>query len=57
MSCSPHAEDIRNDPEAGFEQVGRCKHRDKVAVEDRTTDDRAADQQGFEAFGGAREDP
>lgn len=37
----PHAEKIRTDPEAGFEHVGRCKHRDAVAVEDRE-----ASQQG-----------
>jgi hypothetical protein len=53
----PHVEDIRSDPEAGFEAVGRCKHGDAVAVEDRTTDDRETGQQGFEAFSGAEEDP
>jgi hypothetical protein len=46
----PHVEEIRNDPEAGFESLGRCKHGDAVAVEDRTAEDREADQQGFEAF-------
>ena len=52
-----HREEIHDDPEAGFERVGRCKHGDEVAVEDRTTDDREADQQGFEAFDGAQEKP
>jgi hypothetical protein len=52
-----HRVEIHDDPEAGFERVGRCKHGDAVAVEDRTTDDREADQQGFEAFNGAQEDP
>lgn len=46
----PHVEDIRSDSEAGFEAVGRCKHGDAVAVEDRTIEDREAGQQGFEAF-------
>ena len=45
-----HREEIHADPETGFEHVGRCKHGDAVAVEDRTTDDREADQQGFETF-------
>ena len=52
----PHVEEIRDDPEAGFDAVGRCKHGDAVAVEDRTAEDREAGQQGFEAFSGARED-
>jgi hypothetical protein len=52
-----HREEIHDDPEAGFERVGRCKHGDAVAVADRTSDDREADQQGFEAFNGAQEDP
>jgi hypothetical protein len=52
----PHIEEIHAGLEAGSERVGRCKHGDAVAVEDRTTDDREADQQGFEAFDGARED-
>jgi hypothetical protein len=51
----PHVEDIRNDPEAGFESVGRCKHGDAVAVEDRTAEDRETGQQGFGAFTGAEE--
>jgi hypothetical protein len=52
-----HREEIHDDPEAGFERVGRCKHGDEVAVADRTSDDREAEQQGFEAFNGAQEDP
>jgi hypothetical protein len=52
----PHVEVIRDDPEAGFESVGRCKHGNAVAVSDRTTDDREDGQQGFEMFNGA-EDP
>jgi hypothetical protein len=32
-----HREEIHDDPEAGFERVGRCKHGDEVAVADRTT--------------------
>jgi hypothetical protein len=51
----PHVEDIRSNPEAGFEAVGRCKHGDAVTVEDRTAKDREAGQQGFEAFNGAEE--
>jgi hypothetical protein len=51
----PHAEEIRNDPEAGFESVGRCKHANAVAVEDRTAEDREPGQQGFGAFSGAEE--
>jgi hypothetical protein len=51
----PHVEEIRNDPEAGFESVGRCKHADAVAVEDRTAEDRETGQQGFEMFTGAEE--
>ena len=46
-----NVEEIRDDPEACFETVGRCKHGDAVAVEDRTAEDREAGQQGFEAFG------
>lgn len=46
----PHVEDIEDDPEAGFESIGRCKHGDAVAFEDRTTEDREAGQQGFDAF-------
>jgi hypothetical protein len=46
----PHVEDIRNDPEAGFESVGRCKHTDAVAIEDRTVKDREDGQQSFGAF-------
>jgi hypothetical protein len=38
-----HCEETHDDPEAGFERVGRCKHGNAVAVEDRTTDDREAD--------------
>jgi hypothetical protein len=53
----PHVEEIRNDPEAGFERVGRCKHGDAVAVDDRTADDREDGQQGFGAFSGGEEDP
>ena len=49
----PHVEDIRSDPEAGFEAVGRCKHGDAVAFQDRTADDRDTDQQGFGAFSGS----
>jgi hypothetical protein len=45
-----HREEIHDNPEAGFEHVGRCKHGNAVAVEDRTTGDRRANQQGFEAF-------
>jgi hypothetical protein len=52
-----HHEEIHDNPEAGFERVGRCKHGDAVAVKDRTTDDREAGQQGFEAFNGAQKDP
>jgi hypothetical protein len=52
-----HREEIHDNPEAGFERVGRCKHGDAVAVGDRTTDEREADQQGFEAFNGAQEGP
>jgi hypothetical protein len=52
-----NANEIRADPEAGFERVGRCKHGDAVAVADRTAEDREAGQQGFEAFNGAQEDP
>lgn len=51
----PHVEEIRDGPEAGFEAVGRCKHGNAVAVEDRTAEDRDTDQQGFEAFNGAEE--
>jgi hypothetical protein len=51
----PHVEEIRNDPEAGFESVGRCKHAEAVAVEDRTAEDREPGQQGFGAFSGAKE--
>jgi hypothetical protein len=51
----PHVEEIRDDPEAGFESVGRCKHGNAVAVEDRTTDDRETGQQGFEMFNGAQD--
>jgi hypothetical protein len=43
-------EGIRADPEAGFEALGRCKHGDAVAVADRKTNEREADQQGFGAF-------
>lgn len=46
----PHREEIEADPEAGLEAVGRCKHGDAVAVEDRTAEDRKTGQQGFEAF-------
>jgi hypothetical protein len=46
----PHVEDIRNDPEAGFESVGRCKHGNAIVVADRTAEDREAGQQGFDAF-------
>lgn len=53
----PHVEEIRDDPEAGFEAVGRCKHGDAVAVADRTAEDREAGQQGFEMFNGAKKDP
>lgn len=52
----PHVEDIRSDPEAGFESIGRCKHGDAVAVADRTTTDREAGQQGFDAFADPKED-
>ena len=52
----PHAEEIRNNPEAGFESIGRCKHGDAVAVTDRTTTDREAGQQGFDAFADPEED-
>jgi hypothetical protein len=52
-----NADEIRGDPEAGFERVGRCKHGDAVAVEDRTADDREDGQQGFGAFSGGEEDP
>lgn len=45
-----NVEDIRTDPEAGFESLERCKHGDAVAVEDRRVEDREAGQQGFEAF-------
>jgi hypothetical protein len=45
-----HREEIHDDPEAGFERVGRCKHGDQVAVADRTAKDRETNQQGFEAF-------
>jgi hypothetical protein len=45
-----NADEIRADPEAGFECLGRCKHGDAVAVADRTTEDRENDQQGFDAF-------
>jgi hypothetical protein len=51
----PHVEEIRNDPEAGFESLGRCKHADAVAVEDRTAEDREPGQQGFGAFTGGEE--
>jgi hypothetical protein len=51
----PHADEIRNDPEAGFESVGRCKHAEAVAVSDRTAEDREAGQQGFGAFNGTQE--
>jgi hypothetical protein len=51
----PHIEEIRSDPEAGFESLGRCKHGNAVAVEDRTTDDRETGQQGFEMFNGAQD--
>lgn len=51
----PHVEDIRSDPEAGFESLERCKHGDAVAVEDRTAEDREAGQQGFEMFNGGKE--
>ena len=44
------ADEIRADPEAGFERLGRCKHGNEVAVADRTTEDREAGQQGFAAF-------
>jgi hypothetical protein len=43
-------DEIHADPEAGFEHVGRCKHGDAVAVEDRTAEDREDGQQGFDAF-------
>lgn len=43
-------EEIRADPEAGFEALGRCKHGDAVASEDRTAEDRETGQQGFEMF-------
>jgi hypothetical protein len=52
----PHVEKIRNDPEAGFESVGRCKHGDAVAVEDRTAEDRETGQQGFDAFSTTEDD-
>ncbi|WP_273837496.1 hypothetical protein [Halococcus sp. PRR34] len=52
-----HREEIHDDPEAGFEAVGRCKHGDAVAVEERAAEDREAGQQGFEAFNGSQEDP
>jgi hypothetical protein len=52
-----HRDEIHDDPEAGFERVGRCKHGDAVAVEDRTAEDRETGQQGFGAFSGAEEDP
>lgn len=45
-----HRDEIRNDPETGFEHLGRCKHGDAVADKDRTAPDREAGQQGFEAF-------
>jgi hypothetical protein len=45
-----HREEIEDDPEAGFESVGRCKHGDAVAVNDRTAEDREDGQQGFDAF-------
>ena len=53
----PDADAIRNDPETGFENLGRCKHGDKVAIADRTTEDRESGQQGFDSFaspGGGR---
>ncbi|EMA56809.1 DUF4326 domain-containing protein [Halococcus thailandensis] len=53
-----HADAIRDDPETGFERLGRCKHGDAVAVADRTTEDREGDQQGFDTFAdGGTADP
>ena len=46
----PHADEVRADPEAGFESFGRCKHGDEVAVADRTTEDHEASQRGFDTF-------
>jgi hypothetical protein len=43
-------EEIRDDPERGFEQLGRCKHGDELAAVERTPENRDPDQQGFEAF-------
>ena len=51
-----NVEEIRDNPEAGFESIGRCKHGDAVAVADRTTEDREAGQQGFDAFSGTEEE-
>lgn len=50
-----HREEIENDPETGFENVGRCKHGDAVAVNDRTTEDREDGQQDFDAFADPKE--
>ena len=43
-------EEIRDDPERGFEQLGRCKHGDELAEIERTPENREPDQQGFEQF-------
>jgi hypothetical protein len=46
----PKPGEMRGDIEAGFENIGRCKHGDEIAVKDRTTEDRETGQQGFERF-------
>ena len=43
-------EEILDDPERGFEQLGRCKHGDELADVERTPENRDPDQQGFEEF-------
>lgn len=51
----PHVEEIENDVGTGFESIGRCKHGDRVAIEDRTAEDREDGQQGFDAFSSTEE--
>lgn len=46
----PEPSEIEADPEAGFESIGTCKHGEKVAIADRSTETREADQQGFDTF-------
>ena len=51
-----NVEEIRDNPKAGFESIGRCKHGDRVAVTDRTAEAREPDQQGFDVFSRTEEE-